>query len=77
MYGIIQPLEIAFRNSIHYVLTTDFGRPDWYDTGILEAPESESISSARSTLWRWRKPETPDRIVAELMFGFWVRLLSK
>jgi hypothetical protein len=77
MYGLIQPLEIAFRNSIHQVLTHDLKRPDWYDMGILQTPELESISAARSSLWRWKKAESPDRIIAELMFGFWVKLLNK
>jgi hypothetical protein len=77
MFGVIQPLEIAFRNAIHRVLTNDLGRADWYLSGILQSPESDSITDARGNLARWKKPETPDRIVAELMFGFWVRLLNK
>ena len=77
MYGVIQPLEIALRNAIHRVLTKDLGRADWYDAGILQTPELESLSAARASLWHWKKAEAPDRIVAELTFGFWVRLLNK
>ena len=77
MFGIIQPLEIAFRNAIHLVLATDLKRPDWYDMGLLQTQELESISAARNSLWRWKKTDSPDRIVAELMFGFWVKLLNR
>jgi hypothetical protein len=77
MFGVIQPLEIAFRNAIHRVLTNDLGRADWYDSGVLQSPEPESISDARGNLWRSGKTDSPDRVVAELMFGFWVRLLNK
>jgi hypothetical protein len=77
MFGIIQPLEIAFRNVANRALANGFARPDWYDTGILASPEIDSIDKARQSLWQWKKTETPDRVVAELMFGFWVRLLGK
>jgi len=77
MYGIIQPLEISFRNSVHRILARDLGRLDWYDSGILQTQELESVSAARNSLWRWKKAESPDRIVAELMFGFWVKLLNR
>ena len=77
MFGIIQPLEIAFRNVVHGTLASGLGRPDWYDAGILVNPDLDSIEKARKSLWFWNKTETPDRIVAELTFGFWVRLLNK
>ncbi|SRR6266481_2762083 len=76
MFGIIQPLEIAFRNVVNRALVSGLGRPDWYVAGILAGPELVSIDKARQSLYQWRKKETPDRIVAELTFGFWVRLLS-
>jgi hypothetical protein len=77
MYGVIQSLEIALRNAVHQALTSGLRRPDWYDMGILQSAELESVSAARGNLYRWKKAETPDRIVAELTFGFWVRLLDR
>jgi hypothetical protein len=77
MFATIQPLEVAFRNGIHRVLATDLGRPDWYDTGALQSPEPDAVNAARETLRIRGKPQTPDRIIAELTFGFWVRLLNK
>jgi hypothetical protein len=36
MFGVIQPLEIAFRNTVHRVLTNGLWRPNWYDIGLLQ-----------------------------------------
>ncbi len=76
LYGILQVLEVSIRNSIHRVLTTDMGRSDWYDHVLLKRTEKESIQEAKDSICRRTKISTPGRIVAELTFGFWVRLIS-
>lgn len=77
MYGVIQPLEVALRNSIHHVLQIDLGHNDWYDRVTLAAPEPRTIAEAKSNILRWGKSVTPGRVVAELTFGFWVRLVAR
>jgi len=75
IYGVLQPLEIAFRNAIHRVMSTDTGRSNWYKYG-LSYREAEAVKSAKNNLVRWHKTVTPGRMVAELTFGFWLRLLD-
>lgn len=77
LYGALQPLEIAFRNSIHRVLTTDTGHADWYDRIPLRFRERKSVDEARAKIVRWSHAVTSARIVAELTFGFWAKLLSR
>ncbi len=76
LHGVIQPLEIALRNSIHRVITTDIGHPNWYDYIPLRFREQESINDARASLRKWNKTVTSGRVVGELMFGFWTRLMD-
>lgn len=55
LYGLIQPLEVALRNSIHHVFQTDLGHNDWYDRITLAAPELRTIAEAKSNILRWGK----------------------
>lgn len=76
-YGILQALEIATRNSIHHILTTDMGRADWYDIpALLEPAEQKSILDAKTSILRGKKAIIPGRVIAELTFGFWIRLMT-
>jgi len=78
MFGIIQPLEIAFRNTIHNRLRSDLGRDDWYDIpGLLKSYEANLVQKARVNIFKTKKPLIADRVVAELTMGFWVTLLDK
>jgi hypothetical protein len=74
LFGVIQPLEIALRNSIHHVMQTATGQAHWYDHPLIQPKEQESIEEAKRNLKRWNKQVTPARVIAELTFGFWVRL---
>jgi Abi-like protein len=76
LYGILQPLEIAFRNSIHNVLGRGIGK-NWYDSFPLRHREAESVKEAKSHIARWSHAITPGRVVSELTFGFWTRLISR
>src|ERR1039457_6224572 len=53
IYGVLQPLEIAFRNSIHRVMSTDTGQSNWYKYAPLAYREAEAVKSARHNLVRW------------------------
>jgi hypothetical protein len=53
-------------------MSTRFGSAHWFDQpGFLPLRQAKQIADARQTLTREHKPHTPDRIIAELHFGFW------
>ena len=76
LFGVIQGVEITLRNSIHRTLQRDKGFDAWYDHIHLERSESEALRLAKDTVQRHYKPVTPPRVVAQLSFGFWVRLTA-
>ncbi len=76
LYGVTQALEIACRNACHSRISKDTGSPCWYDSIGLDQKESQSVLDAKNNIQRWGKQVVPARVVAELTFGFWVRLFS-
>lgn len=74
LYGVIQGLEVTLRNAMHNIIATTTGQPDWYDTIGLNESEIDAIYDAKKKLEELSEPITPGRVVAELNFGFWVRL---
>jgi hypothetical protein len=74
LYGILQGLEIALRNSIHARLVASYGRPDWWNAIQLKPEQAMMLRSAEESLQRADKPLEASRIVAELSFGFWTGL---
>lgn len=77
LYGPLQGLEITLRNKIHQCLSGAFGAC-WYDSpglGMRHA-QQQHIDRAKQTLGFQGKPLEPDRVVAELSFGFWVGLFG-
>jgi hypothetical protein len=82
-FEVIGHFEVALRNAMHDQLTTwHAGRSrdgQWYDdpTGVLDSRRHDDIREARSRIRREGKTETPGKVVAELMFGFWRFLLDR
>lgn len=74
LYGILQGLEVAFRNTIHSQLAADYGRTEWYDTLKLEPEQGAMLRKAKETLNKEGKSLDAGRVVAELSFGFWTGL---
>jgi hypothetical protein len=74
LYGVIQGLEVTLRNAMHNIIATSMGKPDWYDTIGLNDSEINAIYDAKKKIEEQAEPITPGRVVAELNFGFWVRL---
>ena len=76
IFGLLHGLEVAVRNSMHEVLTAQYGTPKWYELG--GAPLSrygrdkvmEAVNAAGGL------GATPGKVVAELMFGFWTDLAA-
>lgn len=78
LYCSLNAVEIALRNSIHQTLTAHFGGPAWYDQkGLLDQRQVDGVAAVKERIRRDREPVTPDRIVSELSFGFWVIILSR
>jgi hypothetical protein len=76
LYGVLQALEIAFRNSsLNKTLTAEIA-PDWCDRSPLRAGEIKSVKEAKDKIIRRNEAITPGRVVAELNFGFWTFLVS-
>lgn len=70
-------VEVLLRNSLHNTLNQFFGRPDWYDgTGLLEERQQVQRDEARHHIESRKRAVTPERMVSQLTFGFWVTLLS-
>jgi len=70
-------VEIMLRNAVHNTLSAFFGRADWYDgRGLLEEKQETQVAEAKGHIASRNKPVTPERVVSNLTFGFWVTLLS-
>jgi hypothetical protein len=76
LYPGLQFLEVAFRNRLHEALKTHFGAPAWFELPWLSPREAQKVADAKAELRKRQSPLEPDRIVAELSFGFWTSLLS-
>ena len=78
LFCSLNAVEIALRNGLHKTLTHQFGTPSWYDqTGLLDPAQQNSIAVVKQRIQSYGDPVTPDRVVSELMFGFWVVILSR
>lgn len=70
--------EILLRNTIHTTLRTFVGRDDWYDRDdLLEEGQRKDRDKAKKHISTRGRAITPERVIAQLTFGFWVTLLSK
>ena len=74
LYGVLQGLEVAFRNTVHTQLASDYGRAEWYDSLNLEPEQAGMLRKAKEILAKEGKPLDAGRVVAELSFGFWTGL---
>ena len=77
LYVPLQGVEITLRNAMHRELAKVCG-PTWYTNPAtsLALTETRRIDQAIANLRRSRKPTSPDRVLTELSFGFWVSLLG-
>jgi hypothetical protein len=78
LYCSLNAVEIALRNTIHDTLPAHFGVPIWYDrAGLLEPYQANEVAGMKKRIISYGNPVTPDRVVSELNFGFWVTILSR
>jgi hypothetical protein len=73
LYPALQAVEVALRNRIYAAVAT-FQGSLWLTSELLAPPEQDSVAQAVERLKAARKPPEPDRLVAELNFGFWASL---
>ncbi|QGY33296.1 hypothetical protein CUN67_28285 (plasmid) [Pantoea cypripedii] len=79
MLPVLNTVEIALRNGVHSRLTFLYKRPDWWaewDENIAFKWQNREIASAIAKLNRRHEPRTPDKVIAELTFGFWCSLFN-
>lgn len=77
LYGSLHCLELALRNALHDQLSRKYCRSDWWEVAPLDPHTKRLVTEARRKCERRRAAPTPDSMVAELSFGFWVSLLSR
>lgn len=76
LYPLLSMLEIALRNLIHRSFTVHFKKEDWFSD--LRQPELfDQVNVAKRKILAANYQMTPDKVVAELTFGFWTALFNK
>jgi Abi-like protein len=76
LYGVLQGLEVALRNSMHLRMLEIYGQPDWYEVCPMTATHTTTIRKVKKRILDDKKLLLPCKIVSELTFGFWVGLTS-
>ena len=76
---MLNVLEIALKNGVHQRLITLYKRSDWWDSWVSDPSfpwQVREVVSAKAKLQRRAEALTPDKIIAELPFGFWSSLFN-
>lgn len=79
MMPLLNALEVALRNGIHTRLSVLYARSDWWEAWVSEPNfdrQNKEIAKAKAKLQRRHEPQTPDKVLAELTFGFWSSLFN-
>jgi hypothetical protein len=77
-YPSLHHIEIGLRNSIHNAAAFSFKDPLWFKQSFMAERAKEDIADVEGYLKDKGKDHTdPNRIVAELGFGFWARLFDR
>ncbi len=79
MMPMLSVLEISLRNGIHRRMCARYQRPDWWEALARDpafARHTSEVAGAKDKLQRRAEFPTPDKIVAEMAFGFWSSLFN-
>lgn len=76
LYPTLEALEIVLRNALHRALSELFKTKNWFDFGFLHPKEQAVINQCKRSLIKQKKQIEPDRMIAELRFGFWTSLFD-
>jgi len=77
---LLHVLEVSLRNGIHQRMTIHHGRADWYEVwrgNSLFREQYAYVTAAQRKLLSRQEVSTPDKLIAELSFGFWVSLFNR
>ena len=75
LYPSLHTLEVTPRNSIHNVVTHEFGDEYWFKSYVHQR-EQKVVAAASARLARFGRTLSPGNFVADLNFGFWVSLFD-
>ncbi len=70
-YPVLHMTELVLRQRLHYAFSEHFSTSFWYDEQWLGAAHSRMIEEAKQELSQRGCPLEPERVAAELSFGFW------
>lgn len=76
---MLNVLEIALKNGVHQRLTILYKRSDWWEYWVHDPSfvwQVREVINAKAKLQRRAEALTPDKIIAELPFGFWSSLFN-
>lgn len=76
---LLQVLEVALRNGVCARLRSRYKRADWWEAWNHDsrfARQLDEVASVRQKLTQRGECITPDKIIAELTFGFWCSLFN-
>lgn len=79
MYPCLHIMEMSLRNSIHIVLSAQYGQ-NWFSGSelVMDDYEQEEIDKTiRKLSSRGRDEPSPDRVISEMTLGFWKSLIEK
>jgi hypothetical protein len=76
LYGVVQALEVGLRNIVHTKMSAVCCTEEWWDSLPLHDYELNDIGDAKENIRSRLKAVSPGRIVAELSFGFWIKLFA-
>jgi hypothetical protein len=76
LYGVIHVLEVGLRNRVHTKMAEAMNSEEWWDALPLHEAELNDIAEAKKNIADRIQQVRPGRIVAELNFGFWVKLFA-
>ena len=78
-YSCLSVFEVALRNALDRELITHFGTEEWYNhfqSNAVLLKLIKEISIAKTQIIKRHEIVCPSKVVAELTFGFWTRLLN-
>ena len=86
LFGFLHGVEVTVRNSMHYALSRDLNRQDWYSHRLPlpwpapSPPRLEFSSSMRKIIEKGREKAGPNapvgKLISELTFGFWPGMIG-
>jgi len=79
MMPLLNTVEIALRNAINARLVAKYHRADWWRAWLNQPAfswQNKEIAAVIARLRSRQEPQTPDKVIAELTFGFWSSLFN-